>query len=176
MTTRRPYQREEFSPPKQNPANCSVGTKEKGEDGHAWEVVKSQTGSLRWLPVGNLARGLYVRRESAKNRKPRTPAPAPRPLSDPSLLWVRKNPKKLKMMVDGGSFQLATTREGLLRQLRVFVEGWGEITTRNQDMPEERMAEESTEEIRSHVKVYASEKMRAILAGWLAHLLKKAVR
>ncbi|MBM4779860.1 MAG: hypothetical protein GQE15_19315 [Archangiaceae bacterium] len=150
-----------------------------GKDGHTWQVVIGKSGSPRWLPKGRLARGLYVRRESAKTRKPRKPrrpAAPPRPLSNPALVWIRKNPGTLMKLVEGPTFKLATTREGLLEQLRVFRDGWEAITTRNQDLSDERLAEESTAALRAFVKEYASAPMRAILAAWLAELLKKAVR
>lgn len=135
----------------------------------------SKAGGKRWLPKGRLARGLYVRRESAKSRKPRR-AVALRPLSNPALIWIRKNPGKLMKLVEGEGFRVATTRAGLLEQLRLFRDGWGELTTRNQDLPDERLAEESTATLRAFVKEYASPQMRALLAVWLAELLKKAVR
>ena len=173
---RKPYTRDEFSPPAQNPAGLEPGTTLAGKDGHTWQVVVSKAGGHRWLPKGRLARGLYVRRESAKSRKPRRPAGPPRPLSDPALIWIRKNPGKLMKLVQGPGFQLARERKGLLKQLRLFRDGWGEITKRNQDLPDERLAEEPTVTLRAFVKEYASQEMRAILAVWLAELLKKAVR
>ncbi len=173
---RKPYTRDEFSPPTQNPAGLEPGTTLTGKDGHTWQVVVSKAGGRRWLPKGRLARGLYVRRESAKSRKPRRPAAPPRPLSDPALIWIRKNPGQLMKLVEGPTFKLAGTREGLLKQLRMYRDGWGEITTRNQDLPDERLAEESTATLKAFVKEYASQEMRSILAVWLAELLKKAVR
>lgn len=169
------FRRDTFSPPLADVAELEPGSRAKGKDGHTWEVVVSKAGGRRWLPTGRLARGLYVRRESAKSRKPRRPAPPPRPLTDPALLWVRSNPRKLKLLVDT-TFTPATTREGLLKQLRVFRDGWGVITTRHQDLSDERLAEESTAALRSFVTQYASPEMRAILAGWLATLLTRAVR
>lgn len=70
----------------------------------------------------------------------------------------------------------ASTREGLLEQLRVYRDGWEAITTRDQDLSDERLADESTASLRSFVTSYRSVEMRAILATWLAELLKKAVR
>lgn len=79
-------------------------------------------------------------------------------------------------LVQGDGFTLARTRTGLLEQLRTFRDGWGEITTRHQDLSDERLAETSTPELAAFVKEYASPQMRALLASWLAELLVKAVR
>lgn len=173
---RKPYRRDDFAPPARNAAELEPGWTMTGKDGHTWQVVISSNGVQRWLPRGRLARGLYVRRETAKSRKPRRPAPPPRALSNPSLLWVRENPRALMKLVEGPTFKLATSRAGLLQQLRDFRDGWEAITTRNQDLSDERLAEESTEALRAFVKDYASAQMRATLAVWLAELLKKAVR
>lgn len=173
---RRPLQRDAFSPPSRDAAELEPGATMKGRDGHTWQVVLSRAGGQRWLPKGRLARGLYVRRESAKSRKPRRQAAPARPLSNPALEWIRKNPGPLMKLVEGPTFKLARTREGLLKQLRLYRDGWGELTTRNQDLPDERLAEESTASLRAFVKEYASQEMRALLAVWLAELLKNAVR
>lgn len=94
----------------------------------------------------------------------------------PALSWVQKNPRALMKLVQGDGFTLARTRAGLLEQLRTFRDGWGEITTRHQDLSDERLAETSTPDLAAFVKEYASPQMRALLASWLAELLVKAVR
>lgn len=173
---RRPLQRDDFSPPSRAAAELEPGTTMTGRDGHTWQVVVSKAGGQRWLPKGRLARGLSVRRESAKSRGPRGPLAPLRHFEDPALSWVQKNPRRLMKLVQGETFTLARTRTGLLEQLRAFRDGWGEITTRHQDLSDERLAETSTPALRAFVKEYASPQMRALLASWLAELLVKAVR
>ena len=58
-------------------------------------------------------------------------------------------------------------REELIRNLRMFRDSWEKITTRNQDLHDERLAEESTKQLRQLLKFYYSNEAKLIAEDWL---------
>lgn len=59
------------------------------------------------------------------------------------------------------------SREELIRNLRLFRDAWEKITTRNQDLDNERLATESTEQLRKLLKFYYSDGAKLIAEDWL---------
>jgi hypothetical protein len=59
------------------------------------------------------------------------------------------------------------SREELTRNLRLFRDAWEKITTRNQDLGNERLNEESTEQLRKLLKFYYSNDAKIIAEDWL---------
>jgi hypothetical protein len=57
----------------------------------------------------------------------------------------------------------------LLRELR---DAWELLTRRNQDLSDERLAEESAAGLAGHLEWYFSDEARAIAAGWLVEVLQ----
>lgn len=163
-----------FSAPAQNVAAFEPGAKRVGRDGRTWEAVTSRKGEKRWLPVGRKTRRLYVARESARTRVPRSPDAGPRP--NRTLDWIRAHPQQLKFLTAGSRFKVAADRAGLIKQARQLRDGWEAITTRNADLPDERLAGESTPALKKIVKGYVAPDMMELLAQWLAPLVVKALR
>ncbi len=58
-------------------------------------------------------------------------------------------------------------REELIRNLRMFRDSWEKITTRNQDLHDERLAKESTKQLRQLLKFYYSNEAKLIAEDWL---------
>lgn len=59
------------------------------------------------------------------------------------------------------------TREELIRDLRHFREAWEKITTRNQDLSNERLADETTTGLRNLLKFYYSNGSKKLAEKWL---------
>jgi hypothetical protein len=78
------------------------------------------------------------------------------PITNFKGLW-KPLPKPLSKM----------SREELIRNLRLFRDAWEKITTRNQDLDNERLAAESTEQLRKHLKFYYSDGAKLIAEDWL---------
>jgi hypothetical protein len=58
-------------------------------------------------------------------------------------------------------------REELLKRIRKFRDAFEKITTRNQDLNDDRLAGETDKELRVHLKYYFSEGARIQSASWL---------
>ena len=59
------------------------------------------------------------------------------------------------------------SRDELIRNLRSFRDAWEKITTRNADLSNERLASETTEELRNHLKFYYSNDAKLLAEEWL---------
>ena len=59
------------------------------------------------------------------------------------------------------------TREELIKNLKSFRNAWEKITTRDQDLSDERLKEESTDDLRKLIKFYYSDEGKNIAADWL---------
>lgn len=59
------------------------------------------------------------------------------------------------------------SREELIKNLKSFRNAWEKITERNQDLDDERLKEESTEELRKLIKFYYSDEGKNLAAEWL---------
>lgn len=59
------------------------------------------------------------------------------------------------------------SREELIKNLKLFRNAWEKITGRYQDLSDERLKEESTEELRKLIKFYYSDEGKNIAAEWL---------
>ena len=59
------------------------------------------------------------------------------------------------------------SREELIRNLRLFRDAWEKITTRNQDLSNERLESETTEQLRKLLKFYYSNDAKLIAEDWL---------
>ena len=59
------------------------------------------------------------------------------------------------------------SRSELLKHVRNFRESYEKITTRNQDLGDERLLEETDKELRNHLKWYFSDEARIQSEGWL---------
>lgn len=79
-----------------------------------------------------------------------------KPITDYKGLW-KPLPKPINNM----------SREELIKNLKLFRNAWEKITRRNQDLSDERLKEESTEELRKLIKFYYSDEGKNIAAEWL---------
>jgi hypothetical protein len=59
------------------------------------------------------------------------------------------------------------SRAELLKHIRKFRESYEKITTRNQDLGDERLLEETDKDLRNHLKWYFSDAARILSEGWL---------
>ena len=59
------------------------------------------------------------------------------------------------------------SRSELLKHVRNFRESYEKITTRNQDLSDERLLEETDKDLRNHLKWYFSDEAKIQSEGWL---------
>ena len=59
------------------------------------------------------------------------------------------------------------TREELIKNLQKFRDSWEKITTRNQDLSDERLNDESTDNLRNLIKFYYSNNAKLLAEDWL---------
>jgi hypothetical protein len=59
------------------------------------------------------------------------------------------------------------TREELIKNLQKFRAGWEKITTRDQDLSDERLNSEPTERLRNLIKFYYSDDAKFLAEDWL---------
>jgi len=59
------------------------------------------------------------------------------------------------------------SRETLIRNLKAFRNAWEKITKRNQDLSDDRLNGESTQDLRNLIKYYFSDEARNIAEEWL---------
>ena len=59
------------------------------------------------------------------------------------------------------------TREELIKNLQKFRDSWEKITTRDQDLSDERLNSESTDQLRNLIKFYYSDDAKFLAEDWL---------
>jgi len=59
------------------------------------------------------------------------------------------------------------TREELIKNLQKFRDSWEKITTRDQDLSDERLNSEPTERLRNQIKFYYSDDAKFLAEDWL---------
>lgn len=59
------------------------------------------------------------------------------------------------------------TRDELIKNLQKFRDSWEKITTRNQDLSDERLNDESTDALRKLIKFYYSNSAKLLAEEWL---------
>jgi len=119
----------------------SVGTIMKGANGTMWEIRSTKTGVHRWTRT---------------EKKTETRKKVPAPIKNYRGMWTPQ-PKPLSKM----------SREELIGHLRKFRNAWEKITTRNTDLSNERLASESTQELRELLKFYYTENAKMLAEEWL---------
>jgi len=83
-----------------------------------------------------------------------------RPITNFKGMWKPK-PKSLSKM----------SRLELIRNLRLFRNAWERITARNQDLSNERLASETTDQLRKLIQFYYSNDAKLIAEDWLRKAL-----
>ena len=59
------------------------------------------------------------------------------------------------------------TRDELIKNLQKFRDSWEKITTRNQDLSDERLNDETTDALRKIIKFYYSNSAKLLAEDWL---------
>lgn len=59
------------------------------------------------------------------------------------------------------------SRNELICNLRKFRDAWEKVTSRNQDLHDERLKRETTKYLRRHIKFYYSDSAKNLAEGWL---------
>jgi hypothetical protein len=78
------------------------------------------------------------------------------PITDYKSMW-KPQPKPLSKM----------TRNEMLKHIRRFRDVWEKETTRNQDLSNERLKDETVVELRDHLKWYFSKEAKQIAGDWI---------
>jgi hypothetical protein len=87
------------------------------------------------------------------------------------LMAQRKLRKQLRVLVEEAP-PGRLTRAALVDEIRRRRDAWEAITKRNQDLSDERLADESMAQLRGHLAWYCSEEARAIVAAWLVEIMQ----
>ena len=64
------------------------------------------------------------------------------------------------------------TRDELIKKLQKFRDSWEKITTRNQDLSDERLNDEPTDQLRNLIKFYYSDSAKMSAEDWLRNYKK----
>jgi hypothetical protein len=64
------------------------------------------------------------------------------------------------------------TRDELIKKLQKFRDSWEKITTRNQDLSDERLNDEPTDQLRNLIKFYYSDDAKFLAEDWLRNYKK----
>jgi hypothetical protein len=59
------------------------------------------------------------------------------------------------------------TREESIKKLQKFRDSWEKITTRDQDLSDERLNDEPTDQLRKLIKFYYSDSAKFLAEDWL---------
>ncbi len=86
---------------------------------------------------------------------------------------IKKNPGKIKIIVSEAPKPIhKISKAEAIKLLRRFRDGWEMLTTRNEDLPDERLESEKVSALRSHLKWYYSDEAHAIAARYLVGLIR----
>jgi hypothetical protein len=109
------------------------------------------------LPAKDLTKIVHLlSKESQKEVNKNIKEQTEEPITNYRGMWYPQ-PKPLTEM----------PREELLRRIRQFRNAFEKITTRNQDLNDDRLAGETNKQLRSHLKYYFSEGARIQSEDWL---------
>jgi hypothetical protein len=109
------------------------------------------------LPAKDLTKIVHLlSKESQKEVNRNIKEQIEEPITNYRGMWYPQ-PKPLAQM----------SRSELLRRVRQFRDAFEKITTRNQDLNDDRLAGETDKELRVHLKYYFSEGARIQSASWL---------
>ena len=173
------------SPPK-SATLYKVGARQNGNDSMVWIVVADKNGTHRWAPATSVMKSFikYKTKEKIiKKKKSREPAVKAK-LQTPNrqkpidaIEWIKQNKRSFKKLVEVHDAQSAKfEKDELKNELAKVVEGWGVLTRRNQDLPDTRLAQASSRELKSHYDWYYSDEGQAILAKVFADLILKVLK
>ena len=109
------------------------------------------------LPAKDLTKIVHLlSKESQKEVNQNIKEQIEQPITNYRGMWYSQ-PKPLTEM----------PREELLRRIRQFRNAFEKVTTRNQDLNDDRLAGETNKQLRSHLKYYFSEGARIQSEDWL---------
>jgi len=91
--------------------------------------------------------------------------------------WVRAHERELRLLVlrMTPAELRALSRDEAVGKLLAVVEAWEAVTGRSQDLPRERLEEETTSTVKAHLAWYCSDEARALLAEVLVDLVQQVV-
>jgi hypothetical protein len=91
---------------------------------------------------------------------------------DAAVAWLKAHRRDLALLTDPPPEKASTlTKDELLSRLRRLRAGWEALTSRSEDLSDERLASESRAELNAHYAWFVSEEARAILARVLGEVL-----
>ncbi len=158
------------SPP-QSASGFRVGAKKQGNDGNFYVILADRTGRHRWARVRPKPRSVARRKRSPSQREKQAPGPAERRQRKYTRLateWARQHPRVLQAMTTAPAERSSTlSRDVLVSRIRVLRDGWEGMTTRNHDLSDERLAEETLAELRQHYDWFYSAEAQKLIAEWL---------
>ena len=115
--------------PQESATKFRIGTRKRGNDGSLWTITSTKNGTRRWT-------------KTRKRIQPETTITTQ--IGNYRGMWKPTPPKPIHQM----------SRDELIRNLRKFRDAWEKITTRNSDLGDERLANETTDGLRNLISFY----------------------
>ena len=144
--------------PTESATQFRVGTRKRGNDGNQWIIAVNYEGVHRWQKQST-----KKKTTQKKKRRQQQPLPPPPPSSsnkEPVTylrgLW-RPLKKPLRKM----------SREELVRDLQKFRDVYEKLTERNQDLSDDRLADESVTKLRNLLTFYYSDEQKLYAENWV---------
>lgn len=150
----------------------TAGAKKAGNDGRMWIVVVSKNGVKRWDRAERHMKSFKNKKKSKAHKKliPKTRGLA---YQREALNWIQANKGLFKKLVFNAYAAPSKTsnRVQLAKDLTEIVTAWQAITGRNQDMPDDRIATLSRQELKQSIAWYVSKEGLAALVPYLGDIL-----
>jgi len=116
--------------PQQSATKFRIGTRKRGNDGTLWTITAIKNGTRRWTKTKKRQREVEDATETQ--------------IGNYRGMWKPTPPKPIKSM----------SRDELIYNLRKFRNAWEKITTRNADLGDERLTNETTDGLRNLISFY----------------------
>jgi CRISPR/Cas system CSM-associated protein Csm2 small subunit len=128
----------------------NIGTIKKGNDDNNWIIIETKNKTHRWKKINN---NKSIKKLQNKKKVGKTI----NNITDYKGLW-KPLPKLISKM----------SKEELINNLKKFRNAWETVTTRDQDLSDERLKNESTQELKNLIKFYYSDEAKKLAIEWLS--------
>ena len=133
----------------------NIGTIKKGNDGNNWIIIETKNKTHRWKKINN---NKTIKKSQNKKKVGKTiNIKINNEITNYKGLW-KPLPKSISKM----------SREDLINNLKKFRNAWETVTTRNTDLSDERLKNESTQELKNLIKFYYSDEAKKLALEWLS--------
>ncbi len=158
------------------------GAVRTGNDGNKWTVILTKDGQHRWRKIATKPetgkQTSIVPKTSQQKSKVKYP-PSMRKFESDRIEWLKENALKLTALFPEEEPSAALrkmSRTKILRQLKASVEVWEKVSQRNQDLSDERLKQEDTAALASHLSWYMSQEAKALTVPYLIEVIRDLLK